>query len=70
MWYLRDLMDACIRQIVFRAILIFAIGFLLGLLLGCEVTPYKHIIRTEAGAEIGLRCALVGGIPVACAFFS
>ena len=39
------------------------------LIAGCEVTPYRHIITTDAGEEIGLRCALVGGIPVACAFF-
>ena len=38
-------------------------------MVGCEVTPYRHIITTDAGEEIGLRCALVGGIPVACAFF-
>ena len=42
-------------------------AFLMGT--GCEVTPYRHIITTDAGEEIGLRCALVGGIPVACAFF-
>ena len=42
-------------------------AFLVGT--GCEVTPYRHIITTDAGEEIGLRCALVGGIPVACAFF-
>ena len=39
MWYLQDLMDACIRQIVFRAIVIFLIGLLIGIFIGCQ-TPY------------------------------
>ena len=48
---------------------IIAIVALAVLCIGCEVTPYKHIIKSEAGNDIGIRCALVGGIPVACAFF-
>ena len=48
---------------------ILAITALAALFIGCEVTPYKHIIKSEAGNDVGIRCALVGGIPVACAFF-
>jgi len=37
------------------------------LIIGCgEITPYRHVITTDNGNEIGLRCALVGGIPVMC----
>ena len=36
MWYLQDLMDSCIRQLVFRAIIIFLILFV-----GCD-TPYSN----------------------------
>ena len=39
------------------------------LFIGCEVTPYKYIFKTEAGAEIEMQCALVGGIPVMCTFY-
>lgn len=35
MWYLRDFMNACVRQIIFQAVIIFLIGFLVG----CQ-TPY------------------------------
>ena len=41
MWYLRDFMDACIRQIIFRAVIIFLIGLLIGIFVGCD-TPYTH----------------------------
>ena len=40
MWYLQDMMDACIRQTVCRAFIIFFIGFLVGFFIGCE-TPYS-----------------------------
>ena len=43
MWYLQDLMDAAIRQIVFRAIIIFIIGFLVGFFVGCD-TPYTGFL--------------------------
>ena len=46
MWYLRDFMDACIRQIVFRAIVIFLIGLLIGSIIGCE-TPYSGTLGPE-----------------------
>ena len=46
MWYLRDLMDACIRQIIFRAIVIFIIGFIIGFFVGCE-TPYTGFLGPE-----------------------
>ena len=38
-------------------------------LIGCEVTPYKHILKTDAGEDIGMRCALINNIPMMCAFF-
>ena len=44
MWNLQDLMDAAIRQIVFRAIIIFTIGFLVGFFVGCD-TPYSGFLR-------------------------
>ena len=41
MWYLRDFMDACSRQIIFRAAIIFLIGLLIGFIIGCD-TPYTN----------------------------
>ena len=38
-------------------------------LIGCKITPYRHVLRTDAGEEIGMRCALMNKIPVMCAFF-
>ena len=46
MWYLQDLMDASIRQIVFRAIIIFIIGFLVGFFVGCD-TPYSGTLGPD-----------------------
>ena len=46
MWYLQDLMDAAIRQIVFRAIIIFIIGFLVGFFVGCD-TPYSGTLGPD-----------------------
>ena len=42
---------------------------LAALFTGCEVTPYRNIIKLESGAEIRMQCVLVGKIPVMCAFF-
>ena len=46
MWYLRDYMDACIRQIVFRAIVIFLIGLFIGFFMSCQ-TPYSGHLGPE-----------------------
>ena len=43
MWWLRELMDECIRQVIFCAIVIFIIGFLIGFFVGCE-TPYTGFL--------------------------
>lgn len=42
MWYLQDVMDACIRQTVFRTF----IGFLVGLFISCQ-TPYSGHLGPE-----------------------
>lgn len=39
MWYLQDLMNTVTRQIIFRAVVIFLIGLLIGYIVGCQ-TPY------------------------------